>query len=101
MPLDLFDEAGIAVRLQAVAEAAAGVQLAIGLNIGDVLQLAGNDPRLRGVPVELLKIVLDGVFDPGRCDGEGSRGRDGLRQYRCHGQPGRPRSSEPRFYHRC
>ena len=59
MPLDLFDEAGIAVRLQAVAEAAAGVQLGIGLAIEDFLALAGNDPRLRGAPLELLKIFLD------------------------------------------
>jgi hypothetical protein len=59
MPLDLFDEAGIAVRLQAVAEAAAGVQLGIGLKIGDFLALAGTDPRLRGAPIELLKIFLD------------------------------------------
>ncbi|MDT4898052.1 MAG: hypothetical protein QOH25_3129 [Acidobacteriota bacterium] len=59
MPLDLFNEAGIAIRLQAVAEAAVGVQLAIGLDIGDFLELAGNDPRLRGVPLELLKIFLD------------------------------------------
>src|SRR5262245_49027280 len=40
MPLDLFDEAGIAVRLQAIAEAAAGVQLGIGLDIGSFLALA-------------------------------------------------------------
>ena len=59
VPLDLFDDVGIAVRLQAVAEAAAGVQLAIGLSIGDFLALAGDDPRLRGVPIELLKVFLD------------------------------------------
>ena len=59
MPLDLFDEAGIAVRLQAIAEAAAGVQLGIGLNIGDFLALAADDPRMRGAPMELLKIFLD------------------------------------------
>src|SRR5580765_4292536 len=59
MPLDLFNEAGIAVRLQAVAEASAGVQLAIGLSIGDFLALAAEDPRMRGAPLELLKIFLD------------------------------------------
>lgn len=59
MPLDLFDEAGLAVRLQAVAEASAGVQLAIGLSVGDFLALAATDPRMRGAPLELLKIFLD------------------------------------------
>lgn len=59
IPLDLFDEAGMAVRLQAVAEAAAGVQLGIGLSIDDFLALAGSDERLRGVPFELLKVFLD------------------------------------------
>jgi len=59
MPLDLFDEAGIAVRLQAVAEAAVGVELAIGLDVGDFLVLAGSDPRLRGAPLAMLKIFLD------------------------------------------
>jgi hypothetical protein len=58
VPLDLFDEAGLAVRLQAVAEAAAGVTLAIGLKVGDFLQLANADDRMRGVPLELLKAFL-------------------------------------------
>jgi hypothetical protein len=59
VPLDLFTEAGLAVRLQAVAEASAGVSLAIGLVAGDFLALAEQDPRMRGVPIELLKIFLD------------------------------------------
>ena len=59
IPLDLFDEAGIAVRLQAVAEAAAGVQLGIGLAFEDFLALAGNDPRLQGAPMQLLRIFLE------------------------------------------
>jgi hypothetical protein len=58
VPLDLFDEAGLAVRLQAIAEASAGVTLAIGLDVGDFLALAGADQRLRGVPLELLKVFL-------------------------------------------
>jgi hypothetical protein len=48
MPLDLFDEAGVAVRLQAVAEASVGVQLAIGLSIGEFLDLAAQDSRMAG-----------------------------------------------------
>ncbi|HXN50022.1 MAG TPA: hypothetical protein VN893_25445 [Bryobacteraceae bacterium] len=58
VPLDLFNEAGVAIRLQAVAEAAASATLAIGLDAGDFLQLAGSDPHLGGVPLELLKAFL-------------------------------------------
>lgn len=57
--LDLFDESGVAVRLQAIAEAAAGVQLAIGLSVGDFLALAAQDERLNGAPLQLLKVFLD------------------------------------------
>lgn len=59
IPLDLFAESGFAVRLQAVAEAAAGVQLAIGLSVGDFLALAAQDERMQGAPLELLKVFLD------------------------------------------
>jgi hypothetical protein len=59
VPLDLFDEAGAVVRAEAVAEAAASISLAIGLSIGDFLELAGNDPHMRGVPLQLLRILLE------------------------------------------
>lgn len=59
VPLDLFDECGLAVRLQAVAEAAAGVELRIGLSAGDFLRLAGQDNRMKGVPLRLLSIMLE------------------------------------------
>lgn len=59
IPLDLFDESGVAVRLQAIAEAAAGVELAIGLSVGDFLTLAAQDERLKGAPLQLLKVFLD------------------------------------------
>lgn len=59
VPLDLFAEAGLAIRLQAVAEAAVGVELAIGLSIGDFIELASADPRIRGIGVRLLMALLD------------------------------------------
>lgn len=58
VPLDLFAEAGLAIRLQAIAEAAAGVTLGVGLKAGDFLALARQDPHMRGVPFELLKVFL-------------------------------------------
>jgi len=59
VPLDLFDECGLAIRLQAVAEAAASIQLGIGLDLGDFLALAQADPRMDGISIRLLKIFLD------------------------------------------
>jgi hypothetical protein len=61
LPLNLFDEAGAAVRLQAVAEAAAGVQAGLGLTIGDFVDLArgvfGSEP----LPLRLLLLFLEEV----------------------------------------
>jgi len=59
VPIDLFGEAGLAVRLQAVAEAGASVRLAIGLSIGDFIALAQTDPHIQGVALELLIIFLE------------------------------------------
>ena len=59
LPIDLFDEAGMAIRLQAVAKAGASVSLAIGLSIGDFLALARSDPKMQGVALELLTVFLD------------------------------------------
>jgi hypothetical protein len=59
VPLDLFSEAGLAVRLQAVAEAAAGVSLGIGLSVGDFLTMANADPRMQGAPLKLLGLLLE------------------------------------------
>lgn len=61
LPLNLFDEIGVAVRLQAVAELAAGIRLGLGLSIGDFLELAADDPHLDGVPSRLLMIFLEEV----------------------------------------
>ncbi len=59
LPLNLFGELGAAVRLQAIAELAAGVRLGLSLNIGEFLDLAGQDPNLNGLPMKLLRVVLE------------------------------------------
>lgn len=58
-PIDLFSEAGAALRLQAQAQAAAGVQLGIGLSVRDFLAIVDNDPRLRGAPARLVRVLLE------------------------------------------
>lgn len=61
IPMNLFDEAGVAIRLEAVAEAAAGVTFSIGLSIGDFLGLIESDPKMKGIPEKLLIIFLEEV----------------------------------------
>lgn len=59
VPLDLFSEAGFALRLQAVAEAAVGISLGVGLSVGDFLALAEANPRMKGAPLRLLALLLE------------------------------------------
>lgn len=61
LPMNLFDEAGFAVRLQAVAELAAGIRAKLGLTFGDFLDLAASDPNMRGTPLKLLRVFLEHV----------------------------------------
>ena len=61
MPLNLFDEIGLAVRLQAVTELAAGARLALALEIGDFLSLVDQDPMMQGVPARLLRVFLEEI----------------------------------------
>lgn len=59
VPLDLFDEAGFAVRLQAVAEASVSIRLGLGLSIREFLQLAQQTGQLDETGNELLVIFLE------------------------------------------
>jgi len=61
LPLNLFDEAGAAVRVQAVAEAAAGIQAGLGLTIGSFIELAQEVIGDQGVPIRLLILFLEEV----------------------------------------
>jgi len=60
-PMNLFQEMGFAVRLQAIAELAAAVQVGLGLKIGDFLELAERDQQMRGLPMDLLRVFLSEV----------------------------------------
>ena len=61
VPMNLFSEIGFAVRLQAIAELAAAVQVSLGLKVGDFLELVEHDPNMRGLPVDLLRVFLSEV----------------------------------------
>ncbi|TXL71458.1 hypothetical protein FHP25_29970 [Vineibacter terrae] len=59
VPLNLFEEIGLAVRLKLAAEAAAGVSLRLGLSAGELLSLVQTDLRVQGLPLKLFMIFLD------------------------------------------
>src|SRR5262249_4062248 len=61
VPMDLFDEAGLAVRLQAIAQAAAGVQIRLGLSIGDFIALIDTHPKMMGIPAKLPHPFLEEI----------------------------------------
>lgn len=70
VPLDLFDEIGAAIRLQAKAEVAASVEFGIGLSMGDFIALAETDPRIRGVAARLLRVFLEELEVKGGVKGK-------------------------------
>ncbi|SDN00355.1 ubiquitin-conjugating enzyme family protein [Kriegella aquimaris] len=59
--LDLFDEVGVAIRLRAEAELAAFINVGIGINISDFLELAAKNPLMMKDPIqlELLRAILN------------------------------------------
>lgn len=61
LPLNLFDEFGFSVKAEAIAEAAAGLEVALGLSIGDFVLLAQRDSNLIGLPLEILLLFLEEV----------------------------------------
>lgn len=61
LPLNLFDEFGFSARAEAIAEAAAGIEVALGLSIGDFVLLAKRDPNLIGLSLEILLLFLEEV----------------------------------------
>ena len=61
LPLNLFDQFGLAARAEAIAEAAAGLKADLGLSIGDFILLAQRDQDMLGLPLELLLLFLEEV----------------------------------------
>ncbi|MEY9095268.1 hypothetical protein [Paenibacillus sp. RC84] len=57
-PLDLFEEAGLAVRLQAIARLAAGIGLRPRMSVRDLTDAVGGLPDMKGAPMELFQLLL-------------------------------------------
>jgi hypothetical protein len=59
MPLNLFDEFGLAIGAQAVAQAAAGIEAGLALSAGDFIALLGQNRDSMGLPLDLVALLLD------------------------------------------
>ncbi|MFS0836576.1 hypothetical protein [Paenibacillus sp. 1P03SA] len=60
-PLDLFEEAGVAVRLQAVARLAAGIGLRPRISVKDLTDAVGGMPDMQGAPMEMFELFLQEI----------------------------------------
>src|SRR5712692_6777909 len=60
-PLNLFDSFGLAVGAQAKAQAAAGIEVGLGLKIGDFILLVRQNAEALGLPLELILLLLEEV----------------------------------------
>ena len=61
VPMNLFEEVGAAVRLRISAEAAAGVTLSLGLNVGDFISLVESQVGTNTLESRLFLIFLEEV----------------------------------------
>jgi gas vesicle protein len=61
VPMDLFSQAGFAAQLKATAEAAVGVQLRLGLTLGDFIAAVEADPAMAGVPAKIFRAFVEEV----------------------------------------
>lgn len=59
LPLNLFEEFGLAVGAQADAQAAAGIEVGLGLLVGDFLDLIGADGANLALPFKVARLLLD------------------------------------------
>ena len=58
LPLNLFKDFGLTIGAQAVAQAAAGIEVGLGLAIGDFIALLRENPESEGLPIELVVLLL-------------------------------------------
>jgi hypothetical protein len=60
-PLDLFEEAGLAVRLQAIAELAVGVGISFGMTVGDLVKNLGLNTGSQDIDKLLQSLMLEEI----------------------------------------
>ncbi|WP_051217240.1 hypothetical protein [Paenibacillus assamensis] len=60
-PLDMLEEAGVAVRLQAIARVAAGIGLKPNINIEQLRKIVTELPDMKGTPTELFNLLLEEI----------------------------------------
>jgi hypothetical protein len=60
-PLDLFEEAGLAIRLQAIARLAAGIGLRPSMSIGELTDAVSGMPEMNGPLKEMFQLLLEEI----------------------------------------
>lgn len=60
-PLNLFEEIGLAARVQAIARAAVGVGIESDITVGQILDRVTRKPEMDGLPGQILNILMDEV----------------------------------------
>jgi hypothetical protein len=68
LPLNLFKDFGLTIGAQAVAQAAAGIEVGLGLAIGDFITLLRQNPESEGLPIELVVLLLDQATVGGKVE---------------------------------
>ncbi|MBY0598976.1 hypothetical protein [Bacillus bingmayongensis] len=61
-PLNLFDEAGVAIRLQALAKAAIAIGIESNLTVDELKRSLLAQPEMSGLPGKLIELILDEVI---------------------------------------
>ena len=61
LPMNFFDEFGIVVGAQAEAQAAVGLEVGLGLSVGDFVALVPIDPDDVGLPIAVLLLLLEEI----------------------------------------
>lgn len=68
LPLNLFDDFGLAIGAQAVAQAAAGIEAGLGLSVGDFIALLRRNGEGLGLPLDLAILLLDEAVVGGKFE---------------------------------
>jgi len=70
VPLNLFTEAGLALRLEAIVKAGVAVGLSFRMTVGQLLDRLGEKPEVKGLVESLLELFLEEVGLYGEVHGQ-------------------------------
>ncbi len=68
LPLNLFKDFGLTIAAQAVAQAAAGIEVGLGISIGDFITLIRQNADSESLPIELVVLLLEQATVGGKVE---------------------------------